>query len=253
MNEEQIVLTIDNGNSHPHVGIFKGGCLQNILPLQEFIDDPLPITKNIIAIASNVGKHKFPLLYPQITLKNFIKDNMFFEMPINYEKTLGEDRMIQAFYLFSTQFKKRQKKQILLLDIGTYLTADLIGHDGFHGGYIFLGEQIFLNSYHAYSHQLPKLHKNAHWNTSNGRTPHTTENALINSSFLYFSGIYKELNDHFHPLENIVVTGGDHLKHCDLIRNCFPNSDVQEKRNLIHYSLLYFANRQNLFKSNLER
>ena len=57
-------------------------------------------------------------------------------MPVRYARTLGEDRLVQAAYLFHTGTRESLTEGILLVDAGTFITADVVGEGGFLGGHI---------------------------------------------------------------------------------------------------------------------
>jgi type III pantothenate kinase len=147
---------------------------------------------------SNVGKG-IPFI-PNINFKQFRTPTKFFNMPVNYSETLGEDRLYSAYYLFQTVQKL---ERILLLDAGTFLTADLITDEGFMGGYIFPGSRTFLKSYTS-GHKLPLVHSLQI--TKN--LPSSTEEAISMAHEMYLDSILENLAKKISP-SRIFLTGGD--------------------------------------------
>jgi type III pantothenate kinase len=187
------IITIDNGNSNPHVGIFVNGELSSVIPLTSYHkkDDD-------IIVISNVGKEIS--LKSNIDLKKFRTENEFFNMPINYAETLGDDRLFQSFLLFQNI---NTRDRILLLDAGTFLTADVITSVGFMGGYIFPGSKTFLKSY-TDGHLLPHVKSL----TITETLPYSTEEAISMAHEIYWESIIENLIKKISP-NRIVLTGGD--------------------------------------------
>ncbi len=87
------LITIDNGNTHPNVGVFNDGVLQGVMPLDQYV----PAAGDYVLIAS-VG---YALtMKPSFDLKSKRTKTHFFDMKVNYAETLGDDRLIARFGLF---------------------------------------------------------------------------------------------------------------------------------------------------------
>lgn len=216
--------SIDNGNSHPHVGVFKSGELQSVSPLKDFCFDD-----QVDSIASSVGPSKNLAGLKYFSLTSLRKQNSFLDMPVHYEKTLGEDRLHQGYYIY----KKKVKGLTLLIDAGTFTTVDFIEDDGMKGGYIFPGVQTFLNSY-AMGDKLPIL---SHSSTIipdlaiPGTTNDAIENAMKYSQIAWLEKLLKE-ND----INQIYLSGGNSSLFYEVLESSFQGDIIIEK-NLIHYSL----------------
>ena len=156
------LITIDNGNTHPNVGIFNNGVLQSVVPLDQYTQNP----DDYILVAS-VG-YALPIK-SNFDLKSKRTKTHFFDMKVHYSETLGDDRLIASYGLFK---KMKKNEKILLIDAGTFITTDLITDDGFQGGYIFPGISRFLKTY-SESAQLPSLSKDLLFK-GNADIPHTT-------------------------------------------------------------------------------
>jgi len=90
------IITIDNGNSNPHVGIFVDDKLTAVIPLSHFS----PQSDDFI-IASNVGKPlSFTVSYDLSQHRPLKNNSHYFDMPVYYSETLGDDRLITAYGIF---------------------------------------------------------------------------------------------------------------------------------------------------------
>ncbi|MFA6238390.1 MAG: type III pantothenate kinase [Bacteriovorax sp.] len=219
------IITVDNGNTNPHVGIYQDEQLVSIIPLKDY--SPLP---DDFILISNVGG---PLAFkPSFDLKTKWHNKKFFEMPVNYSETLGEDRLIVAYALFK-QLKSSEK--ILAIDAGTFITMDLIDHSGFSGGFIFPGIQTFLSSYKKGTN-LPELDLKQNFELI--ELPHSTEEAILGAVEIYLHSILKGIIEKTSP-GRIVITGGS----LEFIKNKILkiNSKVQLETNphLLHSSLFW--------------
>ncbi len=216
--------SIDNGNSHPHVGVFKNGELAFVSPLRDF-----QFNNEIESIASSVGPSKNLSGLRYISLSKFRKENSFLDMPVNYEMTLGEDRLHQGFYVY----KKKSQGLTLLIDAGTFTTVDFIEDDGMKGGYIFPGIQTFLKSY-SNGDKLPLIQ-----DTNSiipdlaipGSTKSAIENAMKYSQIAWLEKLLKE-----HKVNQIYLSGGNSSLFNEVLENSFDGNIIFEK-NLIHYAL----------------
>lgn len=219
------IITVDNGNTNPHVGIFQDEKLVQIIPLKDY--SPLPDDYILI---SDVGA---PLTFkPSFDLKTKWHHKKFFDMPLNYSETLGEDRLITAYALFK---QLRLSEKILAIDAGTFITMDLIDESGFSGGFIFPGIRTFLSSYKKGFH-LPELREKTDFELSG--LPHSTEEAILGAVEIYLISILENIIKKTSP-DRIVLTGGSY----ELIKNKIfkINSEVQLETNphLLHSSLFW--------------
>ncbi len=191
------LITVDNGNTNPHVGIYLGDKLSSVIPLKEYS----PLQDDFI-IVSDVGA---PLSFkPSFNLKTkrHTKDNPhFFDMPVHYAETLGEDRLVLGYLLFKNI--KDTNERILAIDAGTFITMDIITSSGFMGGYIFPGMKTFLSSYSKGS-KLPILSKN---DLMIKDLPHTTEEAIQGASDVYLDSVLGSVIKKTSP-SKIIITGG---------------------------------------------
>jgi type III pantothenate kinase len=218
------IITVDNGNTNPHVGIFQDERLQKIIPLKEFI----PLNEDFI-LTSNVGE---PLHFkPSFNFKDKFKNNFFFDMPVNYSETLGDDRLIIALALFE---KLKTNESILSIDAGTFITLDLINHSGFQGGFIFPGVTTFLSSYQKGS-LLPLLKIKNDFELN--ELPHSTEDAILGATEIYLNSILENIIKKINP-NKIIITGGSiELIKNKIVKLSLSKVQLETVPHLIHLSL----------------
>ena len=218
------IQSIDNGNTNPHVGLFENEELISVTPLKDFIFDP-----DLPTIASSVGPRSNLSGLRYIDLSKYREEDSFLDMPVEYEKTLGEDRLHQAYFIF----KKESDTQSLLIDAGTFTTVDFIDSTGFKGGFIFPGIKTQLNSY-GQGAQLPILNDidNLNLHTT---LPKSTNSAITSAlKFSQISWLEKILKEH--KVDQIYISGGYSNLFSEVIEELFNGIIIHEK-NLIHYAL----------------
>ncbi|WP_127718069.1 type III pantothenate kinase [Halobacteriovorax sp. HLS] len=216
--------SIDNGNSHPHVGLFKDSKLISVTPLSEYHFD-----SDIAAIASSVGKKSNLQGINYIELSKYRGDSNFLDMSVSYERTLGEDRLHQAYYIY----KRSDALKSLLIDAGTFTTVDFIDSTGFKGGFIFPGLRTQLNSYGSGAN-LPILNDVEDLNLFDS-LPNSTSSAITSAlKFSQISWLEKLLKDY--EIDQIYISGGFSSLFYTAAKEIFRGKIIHEK-NLIHYAL----------------
>jgi len=242
----QGLVTLDFGNSHPHAGLFQKNQadwqLIKVCPWNELSIylGQLSLTPDNSSMVLAEVKSRDEELTPHqhagflvTRVKEYWRGTKFAGMPVNYAKTLGEDRLIQAFYCF-----KKLKQNILLIDAGTYLTMDVITSQGFEGGYIIPGVDKYFSSFSS-GEQL----KSVELDKSVAHTlPHTTSEAMRDSYFAFAALAQKLIGDH--KIERVLLTGGQ----CAIWKHIFDKLEVsvvvQEDPTLIHWALHYWMTTQ---------
>jgi type III pantothenate kinase len=215
------LITIDNGNTNPHVGVFVDSNLESVIPLKDFT----PQSDDII-IASSVGeKLTFPVNFSVSQIKSKLP------MKIQYAETLGEDRLTCGFGIF----KKitNEKERVLVIDAGTFLTADLITNNGFEGGFIFPGIKTYLGSYQKGS-LLPSL--DFPDELKNIDLAHNTSDAILGAAEIYLESILDKVIKKTSP-SRIVLTGGSLLIIQKIIEKINLGCPIELSPHLIHLSL----------------
>lgn len=216
--------SIDNGNTNPHVGFFENEELVSVTPLKEYLFD-----EEVVTIASSVGPRSNLRGLNFIDLSEYRKENSFLDMPVDYEKSLGEDRLHQAYYIF----KKNPHSMSLLIDAGTFTTVDFLDDSGFKGGFIFPGLKTQLNSYGS-GENLPTLNNVDDLKLFDS-LPHTTNSAITSAlKFSQISWLEKILKEY--KVDQIYLSGGFSGLFYSVAKDIFDGKIIHEK-NLIHYAL----------------
>ena len=231
------LVTIDNGNTNPHVGIFNEEEFEKVVKLNDFLIDQDNYL-HFKSIKSSVGKTVSGLQLEEIDISKYKEENLFFDMKVNYAKTLGEDRLVQAYFAYHS-FVLNKVEKVLLIDAGTFTTADIVTKNGFEGGFIFPGNQTYLNSY-SKGEQLPTFKsEECKLDKSSLKLPTDTKQAILEAYKLSTKAtLSKLILDHTPDL--ILLTGGQ----SELLKEFLEKENevsVIHDPNLIHYSLFFIA------------
>jgi type III pantothenate kinase len=223
-----LLHTIDNGNSHPHVACFEKDELIWIRPLSEW-----HYSKGQV-IASSVGPHSLNSL-PLIDWRKYFQDNFFLSMPVHYEEGLGDDRLVQARYLYELYPGEYQ----LLIDAGTFVTIDIIGPNGFEGGLIFPGLKNYLSLYPK-GFNLPLISSSEV--LSEQVFPHSTNEAISQSYIWALKGLIQKISEQF-PLDRALFSGGQggHMANLWEHSSDLPRIKTKFDPHFIHKSLNFIA------------
>ena len=191
------VYTIDNGNNQCHVGLFSDG---KLLEIHNYRDFQFPKDKTPI-IYSSVGKKNS---LPGLDARKFFADGHFFSMPVHYTQTLGTDRLVLGRYFYHA----KQTPPTFIIDAGSFITVDLVTDQGFMGGIILPGLDIYLKNF-SQAANLPILSKEKLLATSMAPLKaHSTEEAIMGGLRLILEKVIMEeiVKRNIH---NIYWTGGD--------------------------------------------
>jgi type III pantothenate kinase len=242
----QGLVTLDLGNTNATAGIFQKHsgdwkfiktCSLNELTL--FLKDLEMSPGNTSMVLSQVKERKEEISQLQdqgyliTNIKDYWRGERFAGMPVHYTKTIGEDRLIQAFYLF-----KKIKKNCLLIDAGTFLTMDVITPQGFLGGYIIPGIKNYLETF-----KQGELLKDVDlMGEPHCKLPNSTPEAMRDSYMAFFYLAQKLLNEY--QLNQVIISGGQ----CDFWNDLFHKEKLtipfEANKNLIHHSLHYWMTTQ---------
>jgi pantothenate kinase type III len=237
-SSEKKVVTIDYGNTNPHVSIVGTYGPELFYPLDEFLKKYEGELDQFIYLVSDVQKGTAKL--PQVVKDNvysiarFKRSDTFLNMKINYAATLGEDRLYQAYYVFNTHSEGTQ--DILLVDVGTFLTADLIDTtDGFMGGVIAPGPKLVYPSYQK-GHDLNPIPYEDIVLEDESYLAHDTDSAIASGMYAMYVGTILLLMEQWRP-QKVILTGGISPKLKPLITHMPVEVEVIPHH--IHHSLSY--------------
>jgi len=217
------VWTLDIGNSHPHVGKFVGGKLIKVMPLKSAAV-PTRNSEDLV-LASVVGTQKIKQKLNRPAKKRRAKN--FLGMPVHYAKTLGEDRLLCARYLFDLY----PGGKIIFIDAGTFTTVDSIDTKGFAGGFILPGKKVLEDCFQK-GQNLKKIkfdyQKELDW-------PNDTQKAMsLGIKKLQVEFIKSLLKQH--PKHKVVLTGGN----AQFFKSFIPkNKMLMIDPHLIHQALFH--------------
>lgn len=221
-------LTLDIGNSRPHLGFFQQDRLLKVISIDEGKD----INANLPVLVSQVGSKSPKLANTCIGFEQYFSNNKFLEMPVSYGKTLGQDRLYQAYYLFK---QTNVYPLIINIDVGTFTTVDYIGQDGFRGGYILPGLELIKKSYQA-GHMLPDINLDIlHGNPTS--LPQQTQEAMVDGIYNMYAGFFEKISKNFATPMLISLTGGRADKLHSVIKEIFPLTRINSDPHLIHKAL----------------
>ncbi len=242
----QGLITVDFGNSHPHAGLFQknGGEWQFLksVPWNELalFTEPLGFSPNNSSIVlSEVKPREDELFHWQkqgyllTRVKDYWRGKKFAGMPVNYQESLGQDRLIEAFYCF-----KKEKISSLIIDAGTFTTMDVVTTEGFQGGYIF-------PSFEKYSQlfQAGENLKNRDLQLTSSLTLPSETNAAMAQSYSAFFALAQELINR-HQIKKVTLTGGKSSSWEALFRERKGDWVVETSPHLIHSALHYWMTTQ---------
>jgi pantothenate kinase type III len=240
----QGLVTLDFGNSHPHAGLFQKNQgnweLIKVVPLNElqlYLSqlDMSAHNTSVVVCEVKAREDEIQKLQEQgflvTRVKEYWRGSRFAGMPVHYANTLGEDRLIEAFYAYKTQ-----KVSTLIIDAGTFVTMDIVTPSGFMGGLILPGSEVYFSCYEK-GEQL----KNTELNFSiKHELPQDTASA-ITESYQAFALLGKKLIQD-HQVERVIITGGLAELWYPLFQN--ENVKVESNPHFIHYSLHYWMTTQ---------
>lgn len=242
----QGLITLDFGNTNPHAGLFHKHNNQwsfiksvPLHSLQAALKEYHLTAANSTLVLSEV-KSQNELLAPLIEqgflltrMKDYWRGQKFAGMPVHYAHSLGEDRLIEAFYVF-----KKYREATLIIDAGTFVTMDVVNSQGFMGGHIIPGlTQYFKNFQSAERLKETTLHFSAH-----KELPQTTPDAM-SRSYQAFALLAKELITHY-GIKKILVTGGSSSEWQRLLESESLGPIVEVAPDLIHSALHYWMTSQ---------
>lgn len=242
----QGLVTLDFGNTNPHAGLFKkvqGDWellkVVTLAALDEELHSLQMNSGNTTMVLSEVKPRDDEIKklqeqgYLITRVKDYWRGTKFAGMPVHYANTLGEDRLIEAFYAY-----KKIKRNTLIINSGTFVTMDVVTSEGFQGGYIIPGIESYLEFYKK-GEQLKHVPLEG---AVKNELPHLTADAM-RDSYSAFGALAKNLQKNF-DIETILLTGGTYKLWEEILD--FPSSGAVEDKvpHLIHSALHYWMTTQ---------
>jgi pantothenate kinase type III len=244
----QGLITLDFGNSNPHAGLFQkinnNWELLKVVPLNElhlYLSQFEMSAHNSSVVVCEVKAREDEIETLQekgflITrVKDYWKGSRFAGMPVNYATSLGEDRLIEAFYCYK---KDKDKVPTLIIDAGTFVTMDIVTQNGFQGGYIIPGAENYFETF-ARGEQLKSVPLNL---TFTHTLPIETA-AAITESYSAFAALAKKLVSD-HQIQKILLTGGLTSLWEAFLQDEKGRLIVESDKHLIHWALQYWMTTQ---------
>ena len=233
-------ITLDFGNTHAHAAFFRQGELKEFGLASEvsaWLKKHDLTVGEVQGILSQVKTHESVsadleqqgLIIERV--KDYWRGQKFAGMSVNYATTLGEDRLIQAYWAH-----KNLPGATLLLDAGTFFTLDVVSN-GFEGGYILPGLKLLNEDLNA-GEQLSQTHfgELSRDLLTVQDLPHDTKTALTGTAIAYGALIQKTLI-RYAPAQ-VVVSGGDSAIVASWLKILAPSLPLQLRPDLVHWALL---------------
>lgn len=238
----QGLVTLDFGNSNPHAGLFQKNQgkwdLIKVVPWNElslFLNQLEMTPNNTQFVLSEVKAREeelLPLLqqgYLLTRVKDYWRGERFAGMPVNYVKTLGEDRLITAHYSYKTD-----KTSTLIIDAGTFVTMDIVDGSGYHGGYIIPGAQVY-SSLYGQGEQLKDVKVEISYKPG---LPHTTYDAMA-GSYKAFAALAREMING-NGVRKIILTGGQTSLWETFLKDMKSSLKIDTQPHFIHWALQHW-------------
>ncbi|MCP4912284.1 MAG: type III pantothenate kinase [Oligoflexia bacterium] len=227
------LITIDQGNTNPHVGVFVGNDLTKTVALSDFDSN---LFKDHHVVLSSVGKKSnLPTLPKLVDIETLWNDHLFAGMNVNYDKEkLGRDRLYQLAFLYHEKVIPN-KTPLLLIDAGTFITVDILDTHGYQGGIILPGLSS-LASLYPQGEQLPLVDASEFLDFK--ETHHDTISAITGGVQKMILGAIRSLS-----LDNqtLYLTGGLSI-FIEKWLELHPSlGDFEKDPHLIHKSLNYLG------------
>ena len=249
------ILSLDLGNTHEKACLFNNELKSlEVFSLKELklIIQKYQLSK--LNTRAGVCSVKSQFDFSQIPFNCFVvgdyfeqssQGNFFLKMPVNYGTTLGLDRLIQSWYLY--QISKNKK---LIIDTGTFTTADFIDEDGLQGGFILPGLGTILKSY-SQGENLTRFQVkedllfNKNFNSLASTYPHSTQEAIEAGALITFVAPILQIIQE-NPGYDLTVTGGNGELLTKYLQRNQQNklqlfASIHFERNLIHKAIGTFV------------
>lgn len=214
-------LCIDIGNSFIKYAVFKGDELILYKRVNKLLVDQIKKIKNKHSIESCIlsTTRKTKINFENYLSRSFKyirldhSTKLPFKNSYSTPKTLGKDRLAAvagAQHLFP-------KKNCLVFDIGTCMTADLITKEGIYlGGNISPGKDLRIRSMHDYTSALPLVRSKINKEIIAKTTVSALQNGANYGLILEIEALARRIKREMGQI-NVILTGGDALRFGEFI------------------------------------
>jgi type III pantothenate kinase len=237
-------LTFDIGNTNQTVSIFdKNEKFIKKIPFDKIStltkEYKLTIANTFGCVSSVKDSNLIDIPFKHQLSRKLLLHKKFLEMPVNYSETIGDDRLVNAYFLFKQNLKSK-----VVIDAGTFTTIDFVDENGLHGGYILPGINELKNTYKQGENLKRFIDKSSLVKGYTKQTPQDTavaiEQGILASFYFPIKGLIKQFNP-----EQVIVTGGNGEDVAQFLKEAAQNSNytLQYGPELIHRSLCFIAKR----------
>ena len=216
----QPFYTIDQGNSNSSIFYWSNNSGTKVSSLEQ---------KNVPAYISNVSR-KDHFNHPYLNEIRFNQCDYFGKMKVNYGETPGVDRLLFAYW----GFRNFPPQNMLLIDSGTYLTIDLLTPNGFEGGVIYPGNELFNSTYKKGSN----LHVPEPSEVNSAYPFKDTKQTLEQAYYLMVKSTVCEILS-TNKINQIVTSGGHGMEIHHLLKSDFR---VLHLKNAVHHGIYTYVN-----------
>mgnify|MGYP003305164016 CR=1 FL=1 len=251
--QNQMVLTIDIGNTKTKIAAFEGKQLVEHIVVERInnecigglIDRFGEFENSIISSVNANEERRVADLFGEFELKCHLlsyKSPLPFEIDYLTPETLGKDRIAALAGAYAIG----GEGNYLVIDCGTCNTYDLLINGHFIGGNIAPGIQMRLDAMHHFTAALPQCTIQNTQFTIEKSLGETTKSAILNGAYW---GVINEINGYIErysrKYENlkVILTGG--LFNLDIIDSSLlltPHSSLIFEPMLVPKGLNYIAN-----------
>ena len=252
--QNQMVLTIDIGNTKTKIAVFKGKQLVehavieqiNKKYISELIDKFGTFEISIISSVNTDKEQQVANLFAEFKLKHHLLSHKLplpFKIDYLTPDTLGKDRIAALAGAYAVG----GEGNYLVIDCGTCNTYDLLINGHFVGGNIAPGIQMRLDAMHHFTAALPQCSiENAQCIMHNAQLGLTTHSAILNGAYW---GVINEINSYIRHYSReyndlkVVLTGGlFNLQIADYKLHIIDNTPILFEPMLVPKGLNYIAN-----------
>lgn len=207
-------LIIDEGNTHIKYGVFEEGRNNEIAIYESDNYDAKEVAEIISkhgikhAIYSSVRGGNGDLIADVSRSVDFIQLTHETKVPLinkyRTPNTLGMDRLAACVGAYSIAGKD---SNLLVIDIGTAITYDIVSKGEYLGGNIAPGMQMRLNALHTFTAKLPQVDINTEWKEIGDDTQTAIYSGCYSGILHEIEGSYRELSKKY-PKLLVFLTGG---------------------------------------------